>query len=281
MKKFLLVAFLGVFTLTVTSQIETPAPSPAAKIMQKVGLTDVTVEYSRPAMRDRTIMGDLVPYGAMWRTGANANTTIEFSTPVTIGGKEIKSGKYAIYTKPMENEWEVYLYTDTNNWGTPAKWDDSKVAVVTKAKVQMTNIPAESFTVGVDHLSNDGAHLTMQWDKTYVAVPFEVPANQTVLASIDRVLSGPSMGDYYNAAVYLSSTDQDLERASKYMEKAMSMNKEPKFWQLRQQSLLLAKAGDKKGAIKAAQASLAGAKKAGNMDYIKMNNDSLKEWGAM
>ncbi len=281
MKKLLLVAFLGIFSSGITAQIETPAPSPAAKVMQKVGLTDVTLEYSRPAMKGRTIMGDLVPYGALWRTGANVNTTIEFSTPVTVAGKELKAGKYAIFTKPMKDMWEVYFYTDTNNWGTPAEWDESKVAAMTTAKVQMTNMPTESFTVGVNHLSNDGAHLTMQWDKTYVAVPFEVPANKTVLASIDRIMSGPTMGDYYAAAVYLASTDQSLDMAAKYMEKAMSMNEAPKFWQLRQQSLLLAKVGDKKGAIKAAQASLEGAKKAGNMDYVKMNSDSLKEWGAM
>ena len=97
----------------------------------------------------------------------------------------------------------------------------------------------------------------------------------------DKIMTGPSMGDYYAAAVYLSSTDQKLDEAKKYMDKAMSMNKDPKYWQLRQQSLLLAKTGDKSGAIKAAKASLAGAKDAGNQDYVKMNMDSLKEWGAM
>ncbi|MFT6602272.1 MAG: hypothetical protein ACJAZZ_001415 [Dokdonia donghaensis] len=281
MKKLLFVAFLGLMTAGATAQIKTPAPSPAAKVMQTVGLTDVTLEYSRPAMRGRTIMGDLVPYGAMWRTGANANTTVEFSTPVTVAGTELKAGKYAVYTKPTATTWEVYFYTDTNNWGTPQKWDDSKVAAKATAKAQMSNMPAESFTMGINHLSNDGAHLTMQWDKTYVAVPFTVPANETVLASIDKMMAGPGMGDYYAAAVYLSSTGQSLDKAKTYMDKAMSMNKDPKFWQLRQQSLLLAKVGDKKGAIKAAQASLKGAKEAKNQDYIKMNTDSLKEWGAM
>ncbi len=281
MKKLLFVAFLGLMTAGVTAQIDTPAPSPAAKVMQVVGLTDVTLEYSRPAMRGRTIMGDLVPYGAMWRTGANANSTVSFSTPVTVGGKELKAGSYAVYTKPMQDAWEVYFYTDTSNWGTPATWDESKVAASVTAKVQTTNMAAESFTMGINHINNDGAHLTMQWDKTYVAVPFNVPANETVMAQIDKIMAGPGMGDYYAAAVYLSSTGQSLEKANTYMEKAMAMNKDPKFWQLRQQSLLLAKVGNKKGAIKAAKASLEGAKKAKNQDYIKMNMDSLKEWGAM
>lgn len=281
MKKLLFVAFLGLMTAGATAQINTPAPSPAATIMQTVGLTDVTVVYSRPAMKGRTIMGDLVPYGAMWRTGANANTTIEFSTPVTVSGKELKAGTYAIFTKPMKDAWEVYFYTDTSNWGTPQTWDDSKVAAKTTVKVQTSNMAAESFTIGVNHLTNEGAHLTMQWDKTVVAVPFKVPANETVMAQIEKIMNGPSMNDYYAAAVYMSSTEQSLEQAKMYMDKAMAMNKEPKFWQLRQQSLLLAKTGDKKGAVKAAKASLEGAKEAKNQDYVKMNMDSLKEWGAM
>lgn len=280
MKKTLFIAFLSLMTLGATAQIETPAPSPAAKLWQTVGLTEITVEYSRPAMRGRTVMGNLVPYGTIWRTGANANTTIEFSTPVTIGGKEVKAGKYAIYTKPMKDMWEVYFYTDTDNWGTPQEWDDSKVAAMTKVKVQQMPMPVGSFTITVDEITSDGADLGMLWENTYVAVPFEVPANKTVLASIDKIMSGPGMGDYYAAAVYLSSTDQELDKAKMYMDKAMSMNKDPKFWQLRQQSLLLAKAGDKKGAIEAAKKSLAGATKAGNMDYVKLNKDSLKEWGA-
>lgn len=281
MKKLLFVAFLGLMTSGVTAQIDTPAPSPSAKIMQTVGFTVIDIAYSRPAMRGRAIMGDLVPYGAIWRTGANANTIISFSTPVTIGGKELKAGSYAVYTKPGKDTWDVYFYTDTTNWGTPKTWDDTKVATTVSVKSQTSNIPAESFTMGINYISNDGAHLTMQWDKTYVAVPLEVPTNKTVLAQIDKMIAGPGVNEYYAAAVYLSSTDQSLEKAKEYMDKAMSLNKEPKFWQLRQQSLLLAKVGDKKGAIKAAQASLEASKKADNQDYVKLNTDSLKEWGAM
>lgn len=281
MKKTLFIAFLSLLTLGATAQIETPAPSPAAKLWQTVGLTEVTIAYSRPAMRGRTVMGNLVPYGEVWRTGANANTTVEFSTPVTVGGKELKAGKYALYTKPMKDTWEVYFYTDSDNWGTPQEWDASKIAAMTTVKANKLPTTVGSFTITIDEITNDGAHLGMMWESTYVEVPFEVPANKTVLASIDKTMSGPAMGDYYAAAVYLSSTDQELDKAKMYMEKAMAMNKDPKFWQLRQQSLLLAKVGDKKGAIEAAKKSLSGATTAGNMDYVKLNKDSLKEWGAM
>ncbi len=273
-------AALSLCTLGATAQINTPAPSPASSMTQVVGLTDVTVDYSRPSMRGRTIFGNLVPYGKMWRTGANKNTIVSFSTDVTIGGKDVKAGEYAVFTKPGEKSWEVYFYSDTNNWGTPEKWDDDKVAVVTKVMVDKMPMPVETFTITVDDLTNDGAKLGILWENVYVGVPFGVPANETVLSSIDKVMNGPAAGDYYAAAVYLASTDQKLDDAKKYMDKAMSMIETPRYWQLRQQSLLLAKAGDKKGAIKAAKASLAGATEAGNADYVKMNTDSLKEWGA-
>jgi len=153
-------------------------------------------------------------------------------------------------------------------------------ASVTVNPIQMP-VNIESFTITVDDLTNDGASIGILWEKTYVGVPFGVPANKTVIASIDKVISGPDAGDYYTAATYLLSTDQSLDKAAEYMDKAMGMIENPRFWQLRQQSLILAKTGDKKGAIKAAKSSLAKAKEAGNADYVKLNTDSLKEWGAL
>lgn len=280
MKKLFTMAALALTTLVATAQISTPAPSPSAKMEQVVGLTDVTVEYSRPGMRDRTIFGDLVPYGAMWRTGANKNTTITFSTPVTIGGKELKAGTYAIFTTPNKESWAVYFYSDSENWGTPQNWDDSKVAAMVKVPVQEMPMQVETFTITLDDLSNDGAHIGILWSNAYVAVPFTVPADETVMASITSTLAGPTAGDYYAAAVYMASTDKDIKQAKEYMDKAMAMTPKPAYWQLRQQSLILAKSGDTKGAIEAAKKSLAGATEAKNMDYVKMNKDSLKEWGA-
>lgn len=280
MKKVIFIAVLCFLTIGATAQINTPAPSPAASLTQTVGLTDFSVEYSRPGMRGRTIFGNLVPYGKVWRTGANQRTKITSSTAFTVGGEELKAGTYAIFTKPEADAWTVYFYTEHQGGGAPREWDDSKVAAMVKVKVEQMPMTIESFTITMDDLSNDGAKLGLLWENAYVGVPLGVPANKTVLASIEKTMSGPSAGDYYNAAVYLASTDQKLDEAAKYMDKAMSLTKEPAFWQLRQQSLLLAKTGDKKGAIKAAKASLTGAMTAGNADYIKLNKDSLKEWGA-
>jgi len=280
--KNLLLSFLTVMISFLSySQIETPQPSPFSKIEQKVGLTDVTIEYSRPMMRGRTIFGDLVPYGKMWRLGANANTKVTFSDNVMIGGKEVKAGSYAVFATPNENSWDVIFYSDTNNWGTPQKWDDSKVVAKVTQEIYALPMTIEAFSMGIDNLSSSGATLGMMWENVYVGVEFEVPTDKKVSDAIAKVMNGPSANDYYAAAVYYSSEGKDINKAQEWMEKAMSMIEKPGFWQLRQQSLIYAKAGNKKAAIETAKKSLAGAEAAGNADYVKMNKDSLKEWGAL
>lgn len=283
MKRLALFAFVGLLSMTLSAQlIQTPQPSPSAKMEQTVGLTNVTVEYSRPSMKGRTIFGNLVPYDKLWRTGANKNTTVTFSDNVTIGGKELKAGSYAIFTKPGEAVWEVIFYSDTNNWGTPQKWDDSKVALMTKAQVQEMPMPIETFTITVDDLHNNGATLGMLWENVYVGVPFTVPTQEKTVKSIETVMSGPSANDYYAAASYYYDEGKDLEKAKEWIDKAVAMDKEGRaFWVMRKQSLIYAKLGDKQGAIEAAKRSLASAEAAKNADYVKLNKDSLKEWGAL
>ncbi|MAN59307.1 MAG: dihydrolipoamide dehydrogenase [Flavobacteriaceae bacterium] len=281
MKNTFLLVFAALATLGVTAQIKTPAPSPAQTIEQTVGLTDINVEYSRPAMRGRTIFGDLVPYGAMWRTGANANTKISFSQPVEIGGSTVKAGDYAIFTKPGAKEWEVYFYTDTNNWGTPQNWDEGKVAAKATVPTYPMPMDIESFTLSFDDVTHDSTTLGILWENTYVGVPIKVMTDKQVSANIDRVMNGPAAADYYAAAVYYLETGKDINQAKTWIDKALEMAEEPAFWQYRQQSLIYAKAGDKKGAIKAAQKSLELAKQANNSDYVALNEKSLKEWGAM
>tara|TARA_Y100000815_G_scaffold128457_1_gene115910 strand:+ start:484 stop:1332 length:849 start_codon:yes stop_codon:yes gene_type:complete len=281
MKKLILFVFALALTVSVNAQIETPQPSPFSTVEQKVGLTDVTLEYSRPNMRGRVIFGDLVPYGKVWRAGANRNTVITFSDDVTIDGTTLNAGSYAIYIIPSEKSWEVIFYTDTNNWGNPQEWDDSKVAAKATAQVYELPVDIETYTITFDDLTNNSANLGIMWEKAYVAVKFEVPTQTKVAASIEKAMSGPSANDYYSAAVYKLSEKEDLDQAMEWIDKAVEMSKdEPRFWYFRQQSLIHAANGDKKGAIAAAKKSLEAAKKAGNDDYVKMNEDSLKEWGA-
>lgn len=262
------------------AQLQTPAPSPAASLTQVVGLTDVAIEYSRPAMRGRTIFGDLVPYGKVWRTGANARTKVTFSDDVKVGGTDLKAGTYAIFSIPQKDEWEVVFYTEYQGGGAPAELDESKVAARVKAEVFPIEMDIQSFTITIDDITTNSAVIGIMWEKTYVGVPFEVPTDATVSAAIDKIMAGPGAGDFYQAAVYYLSEGKDVGKAKEWMDKAMSMTEKPAFWQLRQQSLIYAGAGDKKGAIEIAKKSLAAAEAAGNADYVKMNKDSLAEWGA-
>lgn len=280
MKKLILFLFAGVLSGAATAQIEVPQPSPAATVEQQVGLTNVTLKYSRPGMRGRTIFGDLVPYGEKWRTGANSNTTISFDTKVNIDGKELPQGTYAIYTVPKENEWDVIFYKDNKNWGLPQQWDESKVALTAKAKVQQMPMPMETFTILIDELKNDSAALNFIWDETVATLQFNVPTDERAMASIQKIMNGPSAGDYFSAATYYHDEKKDLKKAYEWINKAVEMGGEDAYWVVRRKALIEADLGMKKEAIATAKKSLAAAEKAGNKDYVKLNQDSLKEWGA-
>ncbi len=280
MKKLSLLLCFVLAVVSLQAQINTPQPSPAATLTQTVGLTEVSIDYSRPNMRGRAIFGDLVPFDKVWRTGANARTKVTFSDDVVVDGQNLKAGTYAIFTKPSSASWEVYFYTDYNGGGTPGEWDESKVAAKTTVQVIPMPVSIESFTITIDDLANDSAVIGILWEETYVGVKFEVPTDATVMKAIEDTMNGPGAGDFYASAVYYYTEGKDIGKAKEWIDKAMSMIEKPRFWHLRQQSLIYAKAGDSKNAIAIAKKSLADAEASGNQDYIKMNKDSLKEWGA-
>ena len=267
-----------VVSFQIEAQVKTPAPSPKCTVEQKVGLTDVTLEYSRPSMRGRTVFGDLVPYGKLWRTGANQNSMVTFSDDVVIKGQTLKKGKYAIFVTPKVDMWEVVFYSDTENWGTPENWDVKNVALSTNVDTNIIGTPVESFTIGINNLDNNFAHLEFSWEKTHVALKFEVPTQKTAMASIDKALAGPTAGDYFSSAQYFYQSNGDMNKALEYINKAYDMNKDKPYWYSRQKSLIQAKLGDKKGAIETAKISMEAAKIGKNDDYVKMNSDSISEW---
>jgi hypothetical protein len=281
MRKIIFLLATLIANYVIHAQVKTPQPSPHSTVSQVVGLTDVTLDYSRPSAKGRTIFGDLVPFGKLWRTGANANTTVSFSEDVVINGATLKKGKYALYTTPKAEVWEVVFYSDTDNWGTPEEWNEKSVALRTTATPVTLGNSVESFTLSVNNLTNDSASLDIAWEKTLVSVKFQVPTQKTAMASIEKTLAGPSAGDYFSAAQYYFQSNGDLNKALEYVNKALSMVKagdDVPYWQLRLKSLVQAKLGDKKGAIDTAKLSLAAAEKGKNEDYVKMNNDSIKEW---
>ena len=278
MKKYLLIlSFIScVYSF---SQIKTPQPSPATSITQMVGLTEIELEYSRPSMRGREIFGNLVPYDKIWRTGANENSVISFSTSVKIGDSTVPAGKYSIYTIPGIDSWEFILYSDANNWGLPSEWDENKVIVKITEPSFKQAFPVESFQFSMVDLSNNSFTLGIAWDDVYVPITIDVPTREMVEKNIQDVMSQqPKASDYYVAAVYYRQENINTEKAVEWIDKAIGMSEEVKFWQLRQQSLIYAANGNIKGAIKVAKKSLEAAKIAKNQDYVKMNKDSIEEW---
>lgn len=260
------------------AQIQTPQPSPSSTLEQVVGLTEVKIEYSRPAMRGRTIMGDLVPYGSLWRTGANKNTTLSFSDPVMVGGQALAAGTYALFTRPGKSLWEVFFYNETENSGLPKEWKPESIVAVIEVPTQSLAEPEESFTISINELTNTGANIHLSWENTRVTLPLEVPTDEKTMASIKETIKGtPKAGDLYQAAVYYRESGRDLQTAKKWIGKAIEMDP-GKYWMFRQQALILADLNEKEAAIKAAQSSLELAEKAGNQDYVRLNTKAIEEW---
>ncbi|HOY14857.1 MAG TPA: DUF2911 domain-containing protein [Saprospiraceae bacterium] len=268
-------SFLGI--ATINAQIQTPSPSPAATVKQKVGLTDVTVEYSRPSAKGRKIFGGdgLVPFGSLWRTGANTATMIDFSSDIMVGGKELKKGAYAIIAKPGAAAWDINFYKyEGGNWGTYSTL--TPAATVTSTVTHLTK-NVETFEISFGDLGSNSATLNFEWEKTAVSVKLETNVEKVVMANIEKVMAGPSLDDYYNAAAYYHDSGKDLKQALAWIQKA-NKTENPRYWQLRKESLILADLGMKKEAIAVAKQSLELSKAGGNNDYVRLNEKSIAEW---
>lgn len=265
----------------IIAQLEIPAASPKSTVFQTVGLTEISVEYSRPSVKNRNIFGSLVPYDKIWRTGADESTKISFSDDVLINSTTIKAGTYSLYTIPNKNYWDIIFYAETDVWGVPRNWDENKVVLKTRVDAYNLTEPikTETLQISFDYLSNDAAVMAILWDNTYVPVRITVPTTKNVMLKISEVLNNnPTFSDYYKAAVFMNDQKIDAKKALEYMELAMNSNENPRFWQLRQYSLILAENKLLKKAISVAKKSLKMAEKSGNENYIKMNKASIQNW---
>lgn len=278
MKRVLLIVFLIVLNLGAEAQVRIPEMSPKAVVKQVVGLTDVEIVYSRPSARGRSVLGNLVPFGQLWRTGANENSIISFSDDVVINGKTLKKGKYALYSIPNVQTWDVLFYTATDNWGTPKEFDESKVALKVSVNEEALTKPVETFTLAINNLTTNSATLDISWENSYVSLKFEVPTNKLAIASIDKTLAGPTPEQFYTAAQYYYQSNGDIAKGRSYIDKAVEMSKNVPFYYLRLKSLIQAKQGDKKGAIETAKWSISASEAAGNKEYVEMNKASIEEW---
>jgi hypothetical protein len=183
-----------------------------------------------------------------------------------------------LYTVPRIESWDVIFYTTTDNWGLPQEFNEANVALKTTVKEEALSKSVENLTITIGNLETNSATLEIAWENSSVALKFDVPTQKTAMASIEKVLSGPTANDYYAAANYLFQTNTDLPKSLVYVNKSLEMSKEKPFWYLRLKSVIQARMGDKSGAIESAKLSLEAAEAAKNQDYVKMNKDSIAEW---
>lgn len=254
-------------------QIKTPAPSPAQTIKQDFGISSVELTYSRPGMRGRKIFGDLVPYGKIWRTGANSPTRIKFADDVSIGGVAVKAGDYALYTIPNQNEWEVILNKGIGNWGVDGYKESDDVARF-KVKPMTTPMQAETFTMQFANIKSASMDLRLVWDKTAINIPITTDIDSKIMAQINNAMNKDNR-PYFQSAMYYLEAGKDLKQALAWFDKAVEQNPNA-FWIHHQKANALAKLGRKEEAKSTAMKSMELAKKQNNNDYVRLNEKLLE-----
>tara|TARA_R110002050_G_scaffold2603_5_gene14847 strand:- start:8758 stop:9615 length:858 start_codon:yes stop_codon:yes gene_type:complete len=276
--------FILALGLSVANAQELPAPSPSATLSQRVGLTDFTVEYSRPGVKEREIFGELVPYNKVWRTGANKATSIEFNTDVNFAGKAVAAGKYSIFTMPGEGKWSFMLNKETELWGANdynPELDVLKITVI-PTEGEMT----ETFTIDFTDISTNGAALELRFANTVVSVPFEVETSEKAMSNIKNALANSPKDKLWmvnrNAANYYLNNGLDTEEALKFIETSVKLN-EDNWYSHYVHGEILSTLGRNKEAVAAAKRAMeigqneseAAGKEFG---YTEMLSEAMAKW---
>jgi hypothetical protein len=264
----ILLALFFCFLSSKAQQLKTPAPSPPQYVKQDFGLSSITLSYSRPSVKGRTIFGDLVPYDKVWRTGANQATTLEFGDDVDMGGTKIPAGKYGLLTIPHPESWTIIItkQLDVTN---PAAYHADQDLVRVEAKTKVSTTPTESFTIEFANVTSSTCDLVLQWDKTVVSVPIRTEIDGKIMAQIDNTLNKDNR-PYFQAAQYYLDNGKDLNQALAWFDKAIEQNPTGYFI-FYQKARCLAKLGKNQQAVATAQQSIALAKEAKNDDYVALN----------
>jgi hypothetical protein len=265
----------ALLTGTAQAQLKVPAPSPVCTIKQNFALSDITIEYSRPSAKGRTIFGDLVPYDKMWRTGANASTKITFGEDVKLEGNLVPAGTYSFYTIPGKTEWTVVINKNTTNWGVDGYKQEEDVV---RFKVKPTSVmaPVETFTMNIADLTTNSARIELSWEKTRVSVNVTADIDAKIMKSIETALAPADKRPYFQAANYYYENDKDMVKALEWANKAMELNPDA-FWIVHLKAKIQLKQKDYKGAIASAEKSMEMAKKDGHADYVALNEKLIAE----
>ncbi|MGZ3913380.1 MAG: DUF2911 domain-containing protein [Flavisolibacter sp.] len=269
----LLIVVLTLSLTTARSQtLKTPQPSTTQMIKQDLGIGSVELSYSRPGMKGRRIFGDLVPYGKVWRTGANSATTLSFSDSVSIGGVAIAPGKYGLLSIPGPDQWILILSRQTDVTS-PAAYHEESDVVRFSAKPSLVKDPVETFTMQFANVKSTSADLQLMWDNVVVSLPIVSSVENRVMAQIDNIMNHDNR-PYFQAAMYYMETGKDLNQALAWLDKAIEQNPDA-FFIYHQKANVLARLGKKEEARAAAEKSMELARKAKNDDYVELNRKLL------
>lgn len=274
MKKLIIAVFIASVCLSADAQLKTPAPSPAQTVKQEFGLSTVELSYSRPAVKGRKIFGDLVPYDAVWRTGANSATTLTFGDDVTIGGTKVPAGKYGLLTIPGKKSWTIIISKQTDVTS-PAAYKQDMDLVRLTANVAKVKSAVESFTIDFANIKPTSCDLQITWDKSQVKFPITTEIDSKIMANIEKAMKAEKP-PYFQAAMYYMDNGKDLNQALEWFNKAVEAQPNA-FWVQHQWANCLAKLGKTSEARAAATKSRELAAAANNGDYVTLNDKLLKE----
>jgi hypothetical protein len=253
---------------SVAQSIKTPAPSPPQFVRQDFGLSNIELSYSRPGVKGRTVFGELVPYGKVWRTGANQATTLTFGDDVIIGDTKVPAGKYGLLTIPAQDEW-TFIITRQLDVTSPAAYKQDQDVLRVKASSHELPFALETFTILFADVTSNSCSLQIIWDKTVVALPIRTDIDTRVMTQIDNALNKDNR-PYFTAALYYLDNGKDLAKALEWFDKAIVQD--PKaFYAVYQKARCQAKMGKKQEAIATAKRSIELSKQANNADYVALN----------
>jgi hypothetical protein len=277
MKKILVLltaALLTMFSESSFAQLKMPQSSSSQTIIQEFGLGKVTVKYSRPNIKGRSVEKDLAPFGEVWRTGANDATVITFTDAVSIEGNAVPAGEYAIFTIPGKDEWTIILNKETKQWGS-YEYKQSEDVLRYKVKPTQVSEKTETFSIQFSNVMPSSANLDLVWDNFKVSVKMTTDVDAKVMASIEEAMKTDKK-PYYPAAVYYFENGKDLKKALEWI--SMAEAADPKApWFKYQKARIQLKTGDKAGAAKTAKAGIEAAKAVNNVEYIRLNQNILTE----
>ena len=274
MKKLIFSVIAAGAFIVAGAQLKTPAPSPSQTIKQDFGLSTIELSYSRPGVKGRKIFGDIVPFGKVWRTGANSATTLTFDDEVIIGGIKIPAGKYGLLTIPEKKNWTIII-TKQTDVTSPAAYKPEMDVVRVTTDVSKMKSATESFTMQFANVKPSSCELQIMWDKSAVVFPIVTEIDAKIMASIEKAMKGDKP-PYFQAAMYYMENGKDLNQSLAWFNKAVEAQPDA-FWIQHQWANCLAKLGQKNEAKTAALKSKELAIAAKNDDYVKLNDKLLKE----